>query len=170
MASPEQVKQYLAYWFQIGKRIVIGGKDYMLPQPVMQQDRYSDSFETCWQRIMNVGAENCNLDGMPQSIGELLSSRWEIAPCARCDMPVPMISLGIQPLVCPCNDVPNWPNTELPQPRSPVNGDARLGSIRDRLTKMTHSAHSSRKEQPGYEESKPEQSKQGQDSSQSANS
>lgn len=157
MASPDQVKQYLSYWFQLGKHVVVNGKGYVLPQPVMQDNRYSDSFESCWQQILAAGAENCYLDGMPQSVGQLLSSQWEIAPCARCDMPVPMISIGIQPLVCPCNDIPNWPNTQLPQPRSPVNGDARLGSIRDRLNKLSRSTSSSMQEQPEPDQAKQEQ-------------
>jgi hypothetical protein len=50
-------------------------------------------------------------------------------------MPVPLINIGIPPEVCPCNDLPNWPNTEIPAPREPVNSHNRLSGIRDRLSK-----------------------------------
>ena len=54
-------------------------------------------------------------------------------PCGRCAMPVPMRNMGMPALLCPCNNLPNWPNTELPSPRSPVNTSEQLKTIRDRL-------------------------------------
>jgi hypothetical protein len=62
-----------------------------------------------------------------------LTDTWQVLPCARCTMPVPLLNVGIAPLLCPCNDLNNWPNTELPQPRSPVNSQAKLTDIRDRV-------------------------------------
>ena len=134
MASPDQVKQYLSYWFQLGKPLVINnGQEKLLPQPVIQGDRYSDEFEACWQRIMDFNGENCHLDGTVQTIDELLSPCWDIMSCARCDMPVPMMCLGFKDAPCPCFDLVSWPNMALPRPRSPVDSRAQLNQIRDRL-------------------------------------
>lgn len=144
MASSSQVRQYLAYWFQLGKPVVVNhGQEKLLPNPVIQGDRYSPDFEACWQQILTVGCDKCHLDGTVQSIGELLDSSWEITPCARCDMPVPTISLGMQPAVCPCFDLPSWPNADLPHPRSPVDSQAQLSVIRDRLKSRQQSSAAS---------------------------
>lgn len=138
MASQEQVRQYLAYWFQLGKRVLIfNGDEALLPQPVIHGDRYSSEFEDCWQRIQSVDSGDCYLEGTDQTIAELLSSEWEIVSCARCAMPVPMVVQGQPPDSCPCYDLPLWPDTELPAPRSPVNSRDRLSQIRDRLTQSS---------------------------------
>jgi hypothetical protein len=144
MASSDQVKRYLSYWFQLGKPLVIdNGRETLLPNPVSQGDRYSPEFEACWQRVMELKGKNCYLEGTAEKIDELLSSKWEISPCARCSMPVPMVSLGAQSLECPCNDLQTWPNSDLPQPRSPVDSQGQLEQIRDRLLSRSHStAHS----------------------------
>ncbi len=135
MASSDQVKRYLAYWFQLGKPVVINnGETQVLPQPVIQGDRYSPEFEICWQRISAKGGRDCYLEGTIQTIEELLSPTWEIDPCARCEMPVPVMSLGFHSFPCPCFDLPSWPNSDLPQPRSPVDSRAKLDQIRSRLT------------------------------------
>jgi hypothetical protein len=134
MASFDQVKRYLAYWFQLGKPLVLNnGQETLLPRPVLQNNRYSPEFEACWNRLLELHGNNCYLEGTSQSISELMSSQWEIEPCARCAMPVPMFSLGTQSLECPCNDLQTWPNNELPQPRSPIDSHAQLNQIRDRL-------------------------------------
>lgn len=135
MASAQEVRHYLAYWFQLGKHLLIrNGQERLLPQPVIQGDRYSQEFEDCWQQI-SVEPENCYLEGTEQSIAQLLTPVWEVAGCARCAMPVPVQSVGIPSLFCPCNDLPTWPNTEIPAPRSPVNTQAQLTDIRDQLLK-----------------------------------
>ncbi len=134
MASEQQVKQYLAYWFQLGKKILIRNQQAMLPQPVIVGDRYSQEFEDCWQHIL-LNPEDCYLEATEQSIAQLLTPAWEVAGCARCAMPVPVQSVGIPSLFCPCNDLPTWPNTEIPAPRSPVNAQAQLTNIRDQLLK-----------------------------------
>lgn len=134
MASPEQVRQYLAYWFQLGKRVLVhGGREALVANPVIQGDRYSPEFEAIWQRVTAPNAGDCNLEGTHETVAELLSPGWVLSACARCGMPVPMIELGMPPASCPCADLHNWPDTELPQPRSPVSTNDRLQQIRDRL-------------------------------------
>lgn len=134
MASEQQVKKYLAYWFQLGKQVKIcGGHEALLPQPVFTGDRYSDAFENCWQQIKAKESGDCYLENTQQTIADLLSDQWEISDCSRCSMPVPMRSIGLPALECPCSDLPNWPNTDLPQPRSPVSNADQLDNIRQRL-------------------------------------
>ena len=136
MASEQEVKRYLAYWFQLGKRVVIHNTQVaLLPQPVIAGDRYSDEFESIFGQIILPNSGESYLEGTEQSIAELLTPRWDIEPCVRCDMPVPLINVGMPPQVCPCNDLPTWPNTEIPAPREPVNSQNRLSGIRDRLSK-----------------------------------
>jgi hypothetical protein len=134
MASEEQVKRYLSYWFQLGKKVVIDdGREAVRPEPVIQGNRYSQAFENIWQQILSFDRGDCHLQGTSQTIAELLSSEWDVSPCARCEMPVPVRDLGMPPDLCPCHDLSTWPNTELPTPRDPVNSQDRLGRIRDRL-------------------------------------
>lgn len=134
MASETQVKRYLAYWFQLGKKVMLHNEaKTLLPQPVIQGDRYSDAFEQCWQQITSPDAGGSYLEGTQETIAQLLTPEWEIHPCARCDMPVVARNLGMPPLVCPCFDLSNWPNPELPAPRSPVNTQQQLQAIYERL-------------------------------------
>ena len=136
MASEHEVRKYLAYWFQLGKKVWIrNGLESLLPQPVIQGDRYSQAFEDCWQRIISPESGNCYLEGTEETVAELLTPVWNVSPCARCSMPVPVRNLGMPPLACPCNDLSSWPNTELPAPRSPINSQTQLADIRDRLLK-----------------------------------
>ena len=109
------------------------GEEVLLPQPIIQSDRFSTQFEECWQKIMSIGGKNCYLEGSQESIEDLLSSEWDIDGCARCDMPVAIVESGIQSLDCLCSDLDNWPNSELPTPRSPVNNKVQLNKIRARL-------------------------------------
>ena len=137
MASAQDVKQYLAYWFQLGKKVCIrNGQETLQPSTVLSGNRYSPEFEECWQQLQTNNAGDCYLEGTHQTIAEMLTHRWEISACARCDMPIPIQKAGIADTVCPCSDLPTWPNTELPQPRLPVDGQTRLSSIRDRLLKL----------------------------------
>ena len=137
MASQQQVKQYLAYWFQLGKKVLIrGGQVALLPQPVISGDRYSEQFEAVWQQILSPDSGYCYLEGTNETIAQLLTPAWELNPCARCSMPVPMRSAGMPPEVCPCNDLSDWPNTSVPLPRSPVDSQTHLRDIRDRLSKL----------------------------------
>jgi len=53
MASPEQVKSYLAHWFQLGKKVrTDNAKEEFFPRSVIQGDRYSPEFEQCWEQIL----------------------------------------------------------------------------------------------------------------------
>lgn len=134
MATKQDVKKYLAYWFQLGKKVIAGnGKEIFLPQPVLQGDRYSQEFEDCWQQILLQDTSDCHLEGTHETISELLTPAWEMSPCSRCEMPVPMRSMGMPPLLCPCNDLLSWPNNELPSPRSPISNQEQLKVIRERL-------------------------------------
>lgn len=139
MASPQQVRIYLAHWFQLGKPLIWrNGREKILPQPVVKGDRYSQQFESCWQKIIAVGGRDCYLEGTSTTIEQLLNSEWNIDYCARCSMPITLTERGIQPLECVCSDLDNWPNSTLPQPRSPVDSTARLENLRFRLkTKET---------------------------------
>jgi hypothetical protein len=133
MAPQEQVKQYLAYWQQLGTRLILSNGQAVAPQLVVSGNHYSAEFEAGWQQVLAVEGKNCYLEGTAQTISDLLSDRWELVGCARCSMPVPMIQAGIQSNSCPCFDLPTWPNTELPPPRLPVDNHQQLDQIRARL-------------------------------------
>ena len=137
MASQDQVKQYIAHWFQLGKKVLLrNGQQVLLPpKSIVQGDRYSKEFEQSWQIILSPDSGDCYLEGTRQTIKELLSSAWDIVPCARCQMPVALIANGIQEHSCPCSELSNWPNTELPKPRSPLNNSTHLKKICRRLNK-----------------------------------
>ena len=134
MASEQEVRQYLAYWFQLGKKVLIrNGQESLLPHRVIRGDRYSEEFEDCWRRLLLPESGDCYLEGTEETVAELLKPGWNVSPCARCDMPIPVHSVGMPPLSCPCNDLSSWPNTSVPAPRSPVNTQAQLTDIRNRL-------------------------------------
>ncbi|NEN91618.1 MAG: hypothetical protein F6K48_23015 [Okeania sp. SIO3H1] len=134
MASHNQVKQYIAYWFQLGKKVLIrNGKVAIKPQAVLLGDRYSQDFESCWQQILSSESGDCFLEGTHQTITELLSPEWDISNCARCLMPIPSRVKGMPPDCCPCFDLPSWPDNEKPLPRSPINNRSYLLGICERL-------------------------------------
>lgn len=134
MASSEQVKTYLACWLQLGKKLVHHQQDKIdLSQPVVNGARYSTEFETYWQQILAQQGKDYYLEGADCTIADLLSSGWEISTCARCQMPIPRLELGLQDPACPCVDVPLWPNTNLPLPRAPINSQIKIGQIRENL-------------------------------------
>jgi hypothetical protein len=140
MASSSQVKQYLAFWFQLGKKVVVGnGKMALSPQSVIAGDRYSPEFEACWQAIDREGSAECYLEGTTQTIAQLLSAEWELYPCVRCEMLVPVKQLGLPHATCPCSDLPTWPNLDVPRPRLPVNTQRYLSDIRQRLENFSRS-------------------------------
>ncbi len=140
MASQRQVKEYLAHWFQLGKKIVLrNGADIQLPHPITQQENYSPEFETCWQHILAPQSGDCYLEGTEQTIAQLLSPAWEIQNCARCRMPIPMQTKGMPPSCCPCFDLKTWPDLEMPQPRLPVSTEDYLVDLCKRLTQQADS-------------------------------
>ena len=136
MASESEVRKYIAYWFQLGKKVLIrNGSEALQPKSVIAGDRYSNEFEECWQKILSPDSGDCYLQGTNETIAQLLTPAWEISACARCAMPVVVRDSGMPPECCPCYDLPNWPDTEMPQPRSPVCNQSQLSGIRDRLFK-----------------------------------
>ena len=138
MASPTQVKQYLAYWFQLGKGVAIrNGEKILRPQPVIRGDRYSREFEECWRQITSVDSGDCYLEGTNERIAELLTPIWDINSCSRCQMPVPMRNRGMPSLCCPCFDLPNWPDNEKPLPRAPIDSSIYLSQICKRLVEAS---------------------------------
>jgi len=137
MASSEQVRHYLAYWFQLGKPVIVeGGNETVHPGRVLAGDRYSSEFEECWQRILAVGPYRCYLQGTEQTISELLSPGWDFHDCARCSMPLPIRPLGMPAQSCPCADLENWPNTEVPAPHGPRDLTGRLTQIYNRILQV----------------------------------
>ena len=138
MASQSQVKHYLALWFQAGQRALgkgAGGQHDSIqfcPQPVFQGHQYTPEFEQAWSQILKHPA-NFHLDGGSVLIADLLSNTWEIIPCGNCLMPVPASILGSKAEPCPCHALASWPNTELPMPRLPVNNQAHLRNLFQRL-------------------------------------
>jgi hypothetical protein len=134
MAVEADVKKYIACWMQLGKKVWIkSGQSFCLTQQVLAQERYSPEFEDCWSKIMDSDSGDCYLDGTAISIREMLGSEWEILDCPRCDMPVSMAIAKQPALNCPCHDLPNWPNTELPLPHSPIDTQERLYILQKRL-------------------------------------
>ncbi len=137
MASPSKVKAYLAHWLQLGKTVLMqnGGLDRK-PTRTIAGETYSQEFEQLWQEVHKSDSGQCYLGGTEQTVAELMSSEWEIVDCPRCSMPQPLRTQGMPPMSCPCNDLPNWPNPDIPAPRSPVTNRTELQAIRDRLDHM----------------------------------
>jgi hypothetical protein len=134
MATKQEIKQYLAHWFQLGKKVLVSnGKISLLPQPVLTGNKYSTEFEKCWQEILASGTGDCHLEGTQETIADLLTPAWEVVSCGRCAMPVPIRSMGMPVLMCPCFYLPTWPNTEVPAPRGSIDEQEQLQKICDRL-------------------------------------
>jgi hypothetical protein len=133
VGTVEQVKRYFAYWFQVGKPVILPvGDRRMLPDPGVSGDRYSDSFEACWAELLQPKNQDAYLEGTKHTLKELLSDRWDILSCARCTMPVPIDTIGLD-VGCPCSDLSNWPDVNIPTPHDPVSTRNQLGSINQRL-------------------------------------
>lgn len=134
MASSQEIKNYLASWFQLGKKLVFNDSQKIsMSDSVVKGDRYSTEFEACWREILAREGKNYYLEGTEPSLHELFSSKWQIRSCARCNMPIPKQELGVQTLSCPCVDFASWPNFELPSPRAPINSNSRMNNIASRL-------------------------------------
>ncbi|TVU55404.1 MAG: hypothetical protein EA414_01910 [Arthrospira sp. PLM2.Bin9] len=134
MASENQVKQYLAHWFQLGKKVVLNnGSQTQLPLRIIAGDRYSQEFEECWEQILSPESGDCYLEGTNETIAQLLTPEWEIIDCARCAMPIPVRIHGMPTPCCPCFDLKDWPNSESPAPRLPVNSLCHLLNLCHRL-------------------------------------
>ncbi|NJM58081.1 MAG: hypothetical protein HC857_12510 [Synechococcales cyanobacterium RU_4_20] len=124
MATPAELRHYLACWFQLGKSVQVQQRGLSLcPSPVINHGQYSQAFEDCWQQLQLQGLGQCFLEGTGQSLAELLGGSWDVSDCARCAMPIVQKVGGLPEISCPCHDLPNWPNTELPAPRVNKTGD-----------------------------------------------
>jgi hypothetical protein len=138
MANKQDVKKYLAHWFQLGKKVIVGnGEASLLPTSVLNGDRYSPEFEECWEKIISLKISECYLEGTQETIAELLTPTWEVLACGRCAMPIPIKTMGMPSLLCPCFYLSTWPNNELPSPRCPVNSQDQLTDIRDACAERT---------------------------------
>ena len=137
MASHDQVRKYIAYWFQLGKKVLTrNGQEALTPQVVLSGDRYTQEFEACWDKVLSSESGDCYLEGTNQTIEKLLSPEWDISPCPRCLMPIPFSVKGMSPEYCPCFDLPHWPDTEMPSPRSPISSKLYLLNICERLSNV----------------------------------
>lgn len=146
MASPTQVREYLAHWFQLGKPVVQQGTERQyLPAPIFHNSQYSKAFEHCWEQISASGGENWYLAGTDYTIANMLSSSWDVIPCARCEMPVVVPTLGVMSAVCPCHDLASWPNQEIPAPRLAADTQNRLGDLQTRLGDVKGQPNSSKR-------------------------
>ncbi len=136
MATVNQVKQYLAYWFQVGKPVICPkGDRQILPMTVLEGNQYSPDFEACWQDLN--ANRDCYLQGTTQTIADLLSERWDIADCPRCAMPMPFDAVGLKN-GCPCADLADWPNVNIPVPHCPHYARDQLSAIHKRLRSRQH--------------------------------
>lgn len=131
-----QVKDYVAQWLQLGKHLQIG-QETITVQPVRQFHNYSPEYETLWQKISAPAtAHQTYLSGVEPSIGDLLTARWQITDCYRCHglIPTPSFHQGTHS-DCPCADLPNFPDVNLVMPHPPIDSQARLQKVADRIGK-----------------------------------
>ncbi|MEO0350959.1 MAG: hypothetical protein AAF282_13025 [Cyanobacteria bacterium P01_A01_bin.15] len=135
MASSQEVQNYLAYWFQLGKSVYIGNSGLtQRPEPVLEGHQLSRAFQDCWRSIMAVGGRDCYLAGTDETIEQLLSPQWEITDCARCSIPVAISAVMPVAQLCTCGDIDHWPNDELPPPHLPINDKTHLTRLKSRLS------------------------------------
>lgn len=121
MASLTEVKHYLACWFQLGKEVVLSdpaGVRRIKPERILSTQQLSSEFEDCWQTIYS-SASHCSLEGTDESIADLLTDRWEMTQCARCQLYIalPVRGLATEWTPCPCANLSHWPNFETLPPR-----------------------------------------------------
>jgi hypothetical protein len=79
MASESKVRHYLAYWLQFGKKIIMyNGTIAKGLETVIQGDGYSPEFEDLWVEVRAPDSGNCRLEGIWETIDELLTQSWDI--------------------------------------------------------------------------------------------
>lgn len=135
MASRTLVKNYLAQWMQMGKTVTLSprGEEVHIYK-IIQGEKYSALFNQLWDEISTTKAQEAYLSGTDQSIEELLSNKWEIIACARCNLLVPSVDMGPRaPVCCPCDDIPNHPNLDSVSPHIPVTLVSHIEDLCDRL-------------------------------------
>jgi hypothetical protein len=136
MASKAQVKEYLACWLQLGKGLVLCNEQVTIRlQSIVCGELYSPEFEACWEQVCSPTAGDCYLEGTELTVKQLLSEQWAMIDCGRCAMPFPVPIAGVASPICPCHDLPSWPNQEVPLPRPPVSTTTYLQGIHQRLLK-----------------------------------
>lgn len=133
MASLAQVKQFIACWLQLGKRVLhTNGTLQFNPSSILNSQGYTPEFESWW-KMFSQDAKHWYLEGGDRTLEPLLSHQWEIVDCSRCAMPVPMKTAGVNESACPCADLELWPNLDLPQPHTPEHTDSKLNRLRQKL-------------------------------------
>jgi hypothetical protein len=147
MALATDVKKYIACWMQLGTKVWLRNGQPVEVKKVIQGGQYSSEFEALWSAIDRPASDRqagdrqtvaeAYLDGTSTTLQDLLGNNWEIVQCARCTMPVAIATAGVQPLDCPCQDLENWPNTEVPCPRPPIDSLTQLKGIQGRLHETT---------------------------------
>ena len=135
MATRTLVKNYLAQWMQMGKGLSLSiyGEEIHIHK-VVQGEKYSSAFNELWEQVSNDQSQEAYLSGTDQTISDLLSPKWDVIACARCNLLVPSLDLGARvPVCCPCDDIPNHPNLNSIAPRIPVTLVEHLDGLCDRL-------------------------------------
>ncbi|PSB01280.1 hypothetical protein [Merismopedia glauca] len=144
MASEQQVKQYIASWLQLGRKILVNDSRGILTlsaKKVVEGDRYTQEFESIWQQVSLLNSHNSYLEGTTETIAQLIAPAWEIVPCSLCNMLVATPQVVTQISSCPCHDLPNWPNNNIPVPTGAINSQVGLQEICHRL--LTSHSHDS---------------------------
>ncbi|CAN1210724.1 hypothetical protein TUMEXPCC7403_11040 [Tumidithrix helvetica PCC 7403] len=137
MATCDVVKDYLAQWMQVGKKVLIQSENKSVGIcKVIEGERYTQEFEALWTEISTIKAKEAYLEGTNETIQELLSDKWELVECPRCNLPSACIDMGMRETkACPCDTMKLWPNLETIAPRKPVKTAKYLNNICDRLLK-----------------------------------
>lgn len=141
MATRTLVKNYLAQWMQMGKSVSLSnqGEDIHIYK-ILQGEKYSPLFNKLWDEIIAHRSDEAHLSGTGQTISDLLSNKWDIIACARCNLLVPCVDMGPRaPVCCPCDDLPNHPNLDSVLPHIPVTLAENMDELCDRLeTRNSH--------------------------------
>ena len=133
MATESQIKQYLACWLQVGKRVIHDdGEQDFHPPKILNDSGYSQEFEDWWDDVCQ-NASHWHLEGCDRALDALFSPHWDIVECPLCVMPVPKLVAGVNDASCTCSDLELWPNLDLPKPHTPEDTHYKLKSLRDKL-------------------------------------
>ncbi len=133
MASESQVKEYLACWLQVGKRILhdSGNREFHDPR-IVNKRGYTSEFESWWDEFRE-NAHHWHLEGCNNALDVLFTPQWDIVDCALCVMPVPKLVAGVNDPNCTCSDLELWPNLEIPKPHTPNDMQDKLTKLRKKL-------------------------------------
>ena len=150
MASRTLVKNYVAQWMQMGKTVSLSTQgEQVRIHKIVQGEKYSPLFNQLWDEISTTKAQEAYLSGTNQTVSDLLSNKWEIIACARCNLLVPSIDMGPRvPVCCPCDDLPTHPNLDSVAPHIPVTLVSHLDELCDRLAQKSED-----QDQEAHEES-----------------